>query len=118
MKPFFVVIVLLIACASAIESPVYREWIEWKQKYQPRYYSNSEDEKRFKIFAKNRQTVLELNKQCKGDPSGLSFALNKFADLSEEEFAVRYLRGMPTDVPRKYLPRLLSAFFPNCHALA
>ena len=107
MKEAFFVLIL-VSSAFAVISPIYREWDEWKRQYKPNYVSNAEEEKRMKIFAQNRRTVLKLNKQYEDDPGELRFALNRFADLIDEEFAATYLRDIATDIPRaKYLPRLL-----------
>jgi len=99
------IIVALVATAFAVVNPIYKEWEDWKLKYQPRYASNAEEMKRLRIFAQNKRRVLELNKQNANDPDGARFALNQFADLSPEEFAARYLHEIPADFPRPaYLP--------------
>jgi len=106
MKAFFVVVIAFAATAFAVINPIYKEWEEWKLEHKPHYASNSEEMKRMKIFAENRRTVLSLNKQYENDPGGLRFALNKFADLTDEEFASIYLHEIPADIPRPaYLPR-------------
>jgi C1A family cysteine protease len=100
-----VVVLALVASAFALVNPIYKEWNEWKLKYQPKYISNEEEEKRIKIFAQNRRRVLELNKLNANEPDGARFALNQFADLTPEEFAARYLHEIPHDFPRPaYLP--------------
>jgi len=101
----FIVCLALAASAFALVNPIYKEWEEWKMKYNPRYASNEEEGKRFRVFAQNKRRVLELNKQNANIPDGARFALNQFADLTPEEFSARYLHEIPSDLPRPpYLP--------------
>jgi len=90
----------LAVSAFAVISPVYDEWEKWKNEYKPNYLTSEEHAKRFMVFAQNRHRVLELNKKYADQPDGPRFALNKFADLSPEEFASRYLHEIQTDIPR------------------
>jgi len=100
-----VVVVALVASAFALVNPIYQEWEQWKAEYQPKYASNDEEQRRLKIFAQNKQTVLKLNKAFESDPDGPRFGLNKFADLSPEEFASKYLHEIPANFPRgEFLP--------------
>jgi len=94
----FAVFALLIASAFAIIDPVYKEWEEWKAKYRPNYLTLEEDQKRFEIFRNNKKIIAELNKQTENDPDGARFGLNKFADLTHEEFAARYLHRVPDNI--------------------
>jgi len=45
---------------------------------------------RYEVFKSNVALIRHLNRQGKGQ-----FAVNKFADLTQEEFAAKYLRAMP-----------------------
>ena len=102
------VLCVLAAAAVALPNPIYREWEEWKAKYQPQYADNAEDEARLRVFAQNKRMALELNKKFGGDPDGPRFGLTQFADLTPEEFAARYLHEIPKDIPRaQWLPSLL-----------
>jgi len=95
----------LVAAAFALVNPIYKEWDDWKRQYQPRYASNEEEDKRFRIFAQNKRTVLKLNAMTANDPDGARFGLNQFADLTSEEFAAKYLHEIPSDFPRgAFLP--------------
>jgi len=95
----------LVAAAFALVNPIYKEWDEWKLKYQPKYASNEEEDKRFRIFAQNKRTILKLNEMTASDPDGARFGLNQFADLTSEEFVAKYLREIPSDLPRApFLP--------------
>ena len=109
MKALVILAVALIASAFAIVDPVYKEWEEWKAKYKPKYLTLEEDNKRFEIFRENKKIVQELNKasEMNDGPDGARFGLNKFADLSREEFASRYLHKIKDDLPGvPILPRL------------
>jgi len=95
----------LVAAAFALVNPIYKEWDDWKREYAPKYASNEEESKRFRIFAENKRTVLKLNKMTANDPDGARFGLNQFADLTPDEFAAMYLHEIPSDFPRgKFLP--------------
>lgn len=107
MKAVVVVLLALSASAVALVNPIYAEWKQWKDRYQPAYNTNAEDARRLRIFARNKHTVLELNRRYGGTPDGPRFGLNQFADLTPEEFAAQYLHPIPSNIPRfAYLPRL------------
>jgi len=99
MKALFVVFVLVVS-AFAMINPIYGEWKKWKNEYNPQYISNEEHDKRFNIFRQNKRRVLELNKKYAGVANGPRFGLNRFADLTSEEFANMYLHAIPSDLPR------------------
>ena len=99
MKSLLVACVL-VASAFALVNPIYKEWENWKNEYNPRYASNEEHEKRFQIFCENKHKVLELNEMYAADPNGPRFGLNQFADLTSEEFADMYLHKIPSGLPR------------------
>jgi len=95
----------LVASAFALVNPIYQEWDQWKAKYNPKYATNDEEQKRFKVFRENKRMILKLNKAYESDPTGPRFALNQFADLSPEEFAAQYLHEIPHNFPRpEFLP--------------
>jgi len=111
MKTFLIGFALIVS-AFALVNPIYGEWEKWKMEYNPKYPSNAEHNKRFRIFAQNRHKVLELNRLYGSDPNGPRFALNKFADLSSDEFlkvlnkgdsvdAVPFVRSSNKDYPKK-----------------
>jgi len=93
-----VVVLALVASALALVNPIYKEWEDWKRQYNPRYASNEEHSKRFEIFAKNKRQVLELNKMYADKPDGARFALNQYADLTNEEFVQMYLSPVSRDM--------------------
>lgn len=67
----------------------------WKEKHRKVYGKSEEAEKRLLNFKKNLKYVIEMKKKGKG---GHRVGLNKFADLSNEEFRERYLRKVKKPV--------------------
>jgi C1A family cysteine protease len=67
-------------------------------KYKKSYNSIEEYDLRFEIFTENYEFIQEHNK--KAELYGFSVGMNKFADLSDEEFADIYLSEI--DVPETY----------------
>lgn len=87
MKP---VVALLILAASACAADVYSQFIEWTIENGKVYNSAQEHVSRYNAFKSNYALVNHLNRQGKG-----VFKLNKFADMTMEEFADVYLRPLP-----------------------
>ncbi|RDX75850.1 hypothetical protein CR513_44226 [Mucuna pruriens] len=73
------------------EEQVFQLFQVW-QKEQGREYGNPEEKaKRFKIFQRNLKYINEMNAKRKSNTQH-SLGLNKFADISPEEFAKTYLK--------------------------
>jgi len=89
MKAAFVVVALLICGVFADD--LYEQFVEWTMKYNKVYNSVEEHVSRFSAFKRNVALVRHLNRNSEGT----TFALNKFADLTQEEFAARYLSSIP-----------------------
>jgi len=87
MKAAFV---LALVVAGAFAADVYDQFVDWTIKYNKVYTSAQEHVSRYNAFKSNLALVRHLNRQGKG-----RFALNKFADLTQEEFAAKYLRALP-----------------------
>jgi len=87
MKSFVACILLGAVLASALSPSAL--WTQWKVDYQRKYASAEEDSARFAIFKENVNKVNRLNRES----PGTKFALNKFADLSSEEFKKYYLNS-------------------------
>ncbi|OMO65391.1 Granulin [Corchorus olitorius] len=60
---------------------------QWKEKHRKVYNHAEEAERRFQIFKRNLKYILEMKSTKQGHHVGL----NKFADLSNEEFRKAYL---------------------------
>jgi len=74
---------------------------DWMTKYGKTYATQAEYEIRLKNFIAYTKKVAMLNAQSKALNSTATFAVNKFADLSDEEFSVRLgMKGYkPQQVP-------------------
>lgn len=99
---------LLFLAASAMAAPTevtYKKFIDWSIQHGKVYATASEHSQKFENFRSNLALVNFLNRQNKG----ATFALNQFADLSQQEFANQYLRQFPNNLVRKsnlaYNPR-------------
>jgi len=76
----------LIAVASCFSTKSL--WQEFKAKYNKKYVDKHDDARRFAAFTQNLIKIAALNSD-EGDTA--KYAINKFADLSEQEFADFYL---------------------------
>lgn len=67
-------------------------WESFKREY-GRSYTAEEDQSRFTIFVENLRIADKRNKE-----DTATYGITKFMDLSEQEFASRYLLSRPPDV--------------------
>lgn len=65
------------------------EWHDFKEQHGKSYPNIWEESYRFAVFFRNYRIIQRL----KNSGSGATFGLSKFADLTAEEFAARYLSG-------------------------
>ena len=65
------------------------EWNEWKNTHSREYPSMAEEAKRMEIFLENKRIVAEHNLMYEAGNVTHYLELNKFADISREEFAER-----------------------------
>lgn len=81
---------------TGIPSEVVSAFNFWKQQYQSLYSSESEDAYRLSVFYDNYKKVNEHNSQ------GLEWTLgmNKYADLTQPEFAKQFLGFNHVETPR------------------
>ncbi|KAI9072220.1 hypothetical protein K1719_045823 [Acacia pycnantha] len=71
---------------------VFEMFQQWVMEH-GRNYSNTEESKtRYQIFQRNLMYITETNAKRSKSPSGHRLGLNKFADMSPEEFKRVYLR--------------------------
>jgi len=77
---------LLLACIFAIALAT-ADFQEWTIKFNKKYETSEEFQKRVQIFEQNKKFIAEFNK--KGEQYTL--AVNEFADLTHEEFSKFYL---------------------------
>lgn len=95
MNHFYIILVLICFSFQKIENDEkFQEFLEFTKKYNKNYSSQEEFQTRFKIFKQNYNLVKRNNPisfLSKGKSIGANFSLNKFADMTEQEFASKYL---------------------------
>jgi len=89
MKAAFVVFAILVCGAFADD--LYGQFMDWCMENNKVYNSVEEHVARFNAFKRNVATIRHLNRRSKT----ATFGLNKFADMSDEEFSARYLSQIP-----------------------
>ncbi|KAJ8921565.1 hypothetical protein NQ315_010470 [Exocentrus adspersus] len=77
-----------IVLANAAKS-VEEEWNQFKVKHGRSYRSRLETSKRFGIFKENLRKIEDHNNKFQRGEVSYNLAINKFADLTEEEFKAR-----------------------------
>jgi len=93
MKLIGLTCLALVAATSAakIKNPKNdRGWKIWKRKHGMKF-NDKEERRRHKIFQKARQFVRSHNARFDDDEETYTVALNKFAAMTESEFAQKYL---------------------------
>ncbi|CAL9071108.1 unnamed protein product [Musa textilis] len=114
-KPFVAVVLLLGLAASAAldvsivshearrgvgglrrsEEDVRRMHEEWMAKHRRSYDAVGEKEKRFEVFKDNLRFVDAHNAAAEAGGRGFHLGLNRFADLTNEEYRAAYLAARP-----------------------
>lgn len=74
---------------------------QWKKNHRKVYKHAKEAKMRFEIFKENLKYVMEKNAKRKSSRSAQKVGLNKFADLSNEEFRKTYLSKVKKPVEKK-----------------
>jgi len=88
MKYVVVVALALVALVAASQLNVDKDaFLHFQRKYKKHYSSHEEFQKRFSIFQENMKIAAEN----KAKNPRATFGVNKFSDLSAEEFAAQYL---------------------------
>eukprot|EP00005_Dracoamoeba_jomungandri_P001068 CAMPEP_0174257530 /NCGR_PEP_ID=MMETSP0439-20130205/6642_1 /TAXON_ID=0 /ORGANISM="Stereomyxa ramosa, Strain Chinc5" /LENGTH=335 /DNA_ID=CAMNT_0015340641 /DNA_START=40 /DNA_END=1047 /DNA_ORIENTATION=+ len=89
----FSVFVSLVFCAY---SP---EWDQYVSSYNKVYTNSAEEHKAFIAFQKNLQIIQQLNEEeaLTGVEGHATFGVNKFTDLTPQEFRAHYLTYIRTD---------------------
>lgn len=70
----------------------------WKSEHGRVYHNHEEEAKRLEIFKNNLNYIRDMNANRKS-PHSHRLGLNKFADITPQEFSKKYLQA-PKDVPR------------------
>ncbi|XP_022724094.1 low-temperature-induced cysteine proteinase-like [Durio zibethinus] len=76
------------------EERVVEMFQQWKEKHGKIYQHAEEAEKRFENFKRNLKYILERNEKRKSAKGEHRVGLNKFADMSNEEFRKAYLSNV------------------------
>lgn len=76
-------------CSSFAVTNFWSDFEGFRERFQKKYESLEELENRFKIFRDNVQKIHEHNKVA----NNYTLAVNKFTDLTEDEFRQRYVGG-------------------------
>ena len=95
MKNIVFGIFALLACFSLASADVYDSFFNWTIQYGKNYANMNEQITHFNAFKSNYALVHHLNRQS----NLCTFELNKFADLTPEEFAAKYLSLMSVEKP-------------------
>lgn len=99
MKIIFLALILALACASNLRSRVYYEYAfeNYRRAFHKEYSSADEHIYRLNIFANNLDKIEMHNKQNKSWKMGV----NKFADMTVEEFKKSLLCGCTRSTARR-----------------
>jgi cathepsin L len=87
MWPKVLLLDLSVQCLTFAADPnLLREWRDFKMKYNKNYPDTATEELRFFHFVQHWSSVKEQNRKYAEGESSFSVALNKYSDLSPEEF--------------------------------
>ncbi|KAG7153917.1 digestive cysteine proteinase 2 [Homarus americanus] len=99
-----VAVLFLCGVALAAASP---SWEHFKGKYGRQYVDAEEDSYRRVIFEQNQKYIEEFNKKYENGEVTFNLAMNKFGDMTLEEFNA----VMKGNIPRRSAP--VSVFYPK-----
>jgi C1A family cysteine protease len=86
---------------SSSDEDVFQLFQMWQIEHGREYGTTKEKEKKFEIFKSNLRYINEMNAKRKS-PLQHRFSLNKFADMSPEEFSKTYLHEIEMQIPSKF----------------
>jgi len=93
MKVAFAIFVLVLPTILAIRigyKPSTQEFQQFVRTYN-KHYSSEEFVKRSKIFENNLAEITRLNENARANGLNTQFAVNKFSDLTKEEFKSKFM---------------------------
>ena len=93
MKLWLVMFLLAATMFVASKGETFDEFLAINQK---KYTNPAERIKRAKIFADNMNRIDKLNKKAAKEKLSVTFGVNKFSDMTPEEFSKSYNRYTPT----------------------
>lgn len=101
-----VLILSLDKLYTADDSNIQQAFADFKLKFRKNYLSNSENTLRFHIFAENYNLITEHNQKPN---QSFKHSINKFADLTEEEFKTMYTGlSINTNLHSEHIPKMAS----------
>lgn len=97
--------VLAALATSTLAIVTYRdvlmeEWNEFKDRYNKTYSDSSEDNYRFKLFVDSKYKIATHNRRQANGLHSYTLGLNKYADMSHQEF-VRTMNGYKPSLKKK-----------------
>merc|ERR1739848_144479 len=85
--PIFLTLKLITTITA---TPFDFQWESWKHQHNKIYNSINTKNKKYEIFTKNRAFINEHNSRFSKNLESYAVKLNKFADLSNEEFSDQF----------------------------
>ncbi len=82
--------------ASAMAMTEWSHFTDFQERFQRKYGSLDELETRFKIFRDNLHTIVTHNEAAGNNGHNFTMAVNKFTDLTADEFKSTYVSGLDT----------------------
>ncbi|GAU39868.1 hypothetical protein TSUD_69160 [Trifolium subterraneum] len=86
---------------SSSDEDVFQLFKQWQIEHGREYGTTKEKEKRLEIFKSNLMYINEMNAKRKS-PLQHRLSLNKFADMSPDEFSKTYLQEIEMQIPSKF----------------
>merc|ERR1719244_1140460 len=90
----------LINFVCATPNYLEERWQQYKVKHS-KNYTEEEESKRFQIWKENFAMVEKHNEEANEGLHGYRMALNKYSDLTDEEFESTRLGYVPEDIDEK-----------------
>jgi len=81
-----VIVVRVLLVPTTAESPLEKQWQEYKKKYN-KHYNHQEDEMRFKIFKAKLAEIRAHNELYREGKTSYTEGVNQFTDLTSQEFS-------------------------------
>jgi len=90
----FLIVVLALVSVALANDQINSDWHEWKT-INKKSYSIAEDSLRKEIFIANAERIASHNRLYDMGLKTYRLGINKFADLTHQEFSQKYLGGTP-----------------------
>lgn len=88
MRQFSIVVIVIVVVAAVMADQA--AWNAFKQMYGKKYKNAAEEQARMKMFMENKQEMERHNKLFKNKTVSYEKGLNKFSDMSNDEFYSKY----------------------------